>query len=811
VRKGRGATTTASTVANTLSAQADVRHAACVGSVEVLLARRLLRAGVLRTVLVVAVVGLAGGVAMIGAAGGRRASTAFTRFVEWSRPGDVATGGYGGDVPVGDRLHEVAALPSVTEWSRSETILAAGVEVGPGRVLGGARMTVVGIGTRSSGDWGRALVLKGAMPEARSTTQGVIDFQTAAELDLHVGDTVTVLAGERGDERIEIEIAAVIAYPSVFPTVAGWSSPALLLMPGFVQARPELLDPWAASLEMRLRDGLATLPELRAQLLELGLHDLDLPSTIDTARKGAGKITDLEAVGLWAAATVAAAVGAVVAYQLLRREATIAGAVAHTLAALGVRRRQVVRAALLRGTAIGGLAAVLATALALAASPLAPVGLSRMAEVDTGFHADLTVLVIGGAAIIVVTALAAGIAVAVAITPGRPSARSTPRVIGWVGAAAAVGTGLALGGSQERRSGRSVILVGAALAAAACVAVPVVAFGLGGVGDHPDRTGGVWDGFAHVDDPEMTDELGKHLRSVPEVDAVARGGWVPLASDDEFVFAVVLESGSGIEPALARGRIPAAYDEVALGAAALERLGVDVGDRVQLASPQSDDPKTFELTVVGEVIVTSTLFQTVAPDDGAMLPYAFVEESLGEAGWPYLVTFDEGIEPQEGMIAVEASAPEGVLSFAFARSERGDVLALETMETVAASLALVLLALLLLSVAHLVLVGTRRSHRQLAVLRAVGMTSRQMCVAGAVHGAVVAVVVVMLGYLLGAPAGAAAWRAIADSLVVVPTLDWWLAALLVGTFVTTALVVAVGALAALAVTRRSPAEMLRIE
>lgn len=775
------------------------------------LARRVLRASSGRTLLILLVLAAAGGAAMFGAAGGRRASTAFDRFVAWSQPAHVETGGYGGEVPIGERLHEVAALPSVAASTRTETILAAGVEVAPDRVLGGARMIVVGLDELDrTNERGRIHVVDGELPDLTSTTEGIIDFSTANTLDLAVGDDVRLHAGEDGDRLIDIEITAIVAHPSRFPTVAGWQFNALILMPGFLDAHPELVDPWASSLQIWLRDGPVAIDGLRAEIAELGLADLDLPGGIESVRSGANKITRLEALGLWAAAAVAGAVGIVLTYQLFRREAAASARTTVTLMALGLRRREVVQAAVLRGITLGGVAAALAIALAIAASPRAPLGLARLAEVDTGTHADLAVVGLGALAIVTVAAVASGWATASALALRPQTGTPRGRRLRARGPVIATAAGLARPGAEPGGT-RGLVVLGAVLTATACVAVPAVAFGLDGVVDRPARAGGVWDAFAHVDDPAKGDALGRALRAVPEVASASPGGWIPLSSGDQFVFATVYDPGHGIEPAVTRGRAPVAASEVALGEAAMERLGVGLGDTLELTTAEGERPTTYKLEVVGEVIVSSTLFQSHEPDDGIVLSFSFIESSIGEVGWPYLVTFEDGVDPEEGLDAIFAGVPDRLLDFAFARNARADLLAMRSVSTLASWLSALLAGLLVLSVGHLLLVGARAQRGQLAVLRTLGMTAGQIHRVGAAQGALLALVVLGPGLALGAPAGSFGWRAIADSLVVLPTLDWDLAVLVAGTGLLLAASIALGATSNIPVTRGQPATFLRAE
>jgi hypothetical protein len=92
-----------------------------------------------------------------------------------------------------------------------------------------------------------------------------------------------------------------------------------------------------------------------------------------------------------------------------------------TLRAIGVVPRQLTAAGLVRAALIGGVGAVLTVVLAVAASPVFPVGLAGIAELHAGIDADWTALLLGAGGVLVAT-------VGVAAWPrGRPGGRRRSR------------------------------------------------------------------------------------------------------------------------------------------------------------------------------------------------------------------------------------------------------------------------------------------------------------------------------------------------------------------------------------------------
>ena len=104
-----------------------------------------------------------------------------------------------------------------------------------------------------------------------------------------------------------------------------------------------------------------------------------------------------------------------------------------SLAALGMTRRQLLAAGLAEVAVPVAAGAVLAVVIAIAASPLTPIGPARLAEPHPGFSANVTLLGIGFAAIVVL------LLVRVAVTAWRQA--SVRAAIGSLGSAVAGGPG----------------------------------------------------------------------------------------------------------------------------------------------------------------------------------------------------------------------------------------------------------------------------------------------------------------------------------------------------------------------------------
>jgi hypothetical protein len=160
-----------------------------------------------------------------------------------------------------------------------------------------------------------------------------------------------------------------------------------------------------------------------------------------------------------------------------------------TLRALGMTRGQLVGVALIRAAVIGAGGAMVALAIAILLSPLAPIGLARRAELHPGTAVDLAVLVPGALAVVALVAACAAVAAwragrapATALGLAEPAgAKRSSRVAGALAAAglpptAVTGTRLAL----EPGQGRTAVPVRSAIAGAAAAVCAFAAVGVFG-------------------------------------------------------------------------------------------------------------------------------------------------------------------------------------------------------------------------------------------------------------------------------------------------------------------------------------------
>ena len=202
---------------------------------------------------------------------------------------------------------------------------------------------------------------------------------------------------------------------------------------------------------------------------------------LQIAAASAERGTQLAVVALLLFGALAALVTVLLAGQALARQVLLDEADLAILTGLGMSRAQIVAVAVLRAALAGMAGGVLAVAVAVAASPLMPVGLARQAEISPGISADALVLAAGFCAIVVLMA-ALGALSAWGVSrrgPGRGEAARRaggPRLAGLLARSPLpLTTVLGVRFGLTRGRGRTAVPVGTALAGAATAVLAVAA------------------------------------------------------------------------------------------------------------------------------------------------------------------------------------------------------------------------------------------------------------------------------------------------------------------------------------------------
>ena len=251
--------------------------------------------------------------------------------------------------------------------------------------------------------------------------------------------------------------------------------------------------------------------------------------------------------------------------------------------------------------------------------------------------------------------------------------------------------------------------------------------------------------------------------------------------------------------------MPTGPDEIALGGLTLAATGLRIGDHVEVTSSVvGADPTSA--SIVGVAVVNAT--DESSPGYGAVMSRRGLTRLAPEAG-ARLFLFDlAGGDDGAAALAELRSDPNLQVAGPVLQPAVRNVVRLRKLVLVLASIVAILAAA---SLAHALLASSRRNRGQLAILKSVGFTRRQIAAAVAAEATAIALPAAVVGVPLGLLVAHWGWGDITSGLglaspLVVPLLAL---ASVVLVLVALANVVAVGP--GWRAARVRPAEALRAE
>jgi hypothetical protein len=492
------------------------------------------------------------------------------------------------------------------------------------------------------------------------------------------------------------------------------------------------------------------------------------------ARARAPGVTALRFFGLAAgAATVALAL---LAALRVTRRARVDALVWRQLGASRWVRGGAVATAL-AGVMIAGVLGGLA--IGWAASALGPVGSAAVLERDS--RPDLpwdVVVLVGGAALVLLLAgvalIAASLVTSGDVEPG-PARSRLDRLTQGLHPASRLGVRAATTGASA-----GVVLVGGVVAVAAVTATAVFSANLATLLREPARYGWSYDaavlvgfGYGGSDDVAIARALDR-----PDVDRWGLAALPTVTIGRRTMAAVASRPGfDTIGAPVLRGRYPTRADEIAVGTQTLGELGVELRDRVTVSSYYGDR----DATIVGTVVLPALgAFESHRAESGrgALLSAAFFEDlvagaevaggmepgSLEATGLSSLVAVDLADGVDAGRFLADLGDRRtwdrnGFESLALASPIRPPALdEAATTRRVPLALGGLLAVAMVAGLALGVAVATRARRRELAILRALGCSARQLRRSVRWHALTVAVIAVLLGLPVGVAAGRAVTR-----------------------------------------------------
>jgi hypothetical protein len=783
-----------------------------------LLAKGELRSRLAGWLALVLVAGIGAGAVMTAAAGARRTDSAYRRFERAQ---------LGADVVVYPSFGSDFAAPPFEQVARQPQVLVAGrvfIYFAFEQVSVVSEEAPVGTGVD------RPKLLHGRLPRAANEANASFDYARRARL--HVGSTVPVHLVSGSDPSspivpVTLRVVGIEALPGEFPPQpdAFGGTNVLHVSPAtFAALRANNLQPLHETV-VRLRRGAADIPAFVNALHDLVGGRVQLNGIRSQQAADVQTSIHLQAVALWLVAGLLGVVTLAVLSQLLARQAMLDAVDHPTVGALGMTRAQVWTSGMIRAGALGVLAAVLGAGLAVALSPLTPIGVARVAEPHPGVMVDPLVLALGAASALVLILVAAAWPLwraaalhmrAAGIGRGdRPSrlarAAAGPALPPTLGA----GLRMALVTGSDRRA---IPVRSSLLAVATAVTAVVAAVTFAGSLDHLLATPRLygWNWEAHATTNGATGDADAMARSIAgdaNVVAFAAEDTPPMAIGSTEFDAIALRQMKGlIEPVVLEGRSPKGPDEVALGTATMRKVHAHVGStvtmRITAIAPQ---PAAFR--VVGRVVLpphggttrlgAGALFDISA--EARMIPAGVQPPALTEVA----IRFAPGVDPARGIAALERELGNDYAVNAPIRPV--DLVNFGRVQNLPLVLAGLLGLLGAATMAHTLMTSIRRRRRELSILKTLGFTPSQVRWAVAWQATAFVVAAIAIGLPLGAAVGRLVWSVFAHHLGAVSEPVTPILAIVIS--IVTAVVVAnlVAAVPAAVAGRMRPASALRTE
>jgi ABC-type antimicrobial peptide transport system permease subunit len=755
--------------------------------------------------------GLIGGVVLTAAAGARRTDTAYPRLLTWANASQVDVvpegTGFTGYYTALAKLPHIAAMTTLGVY---------------GMVLSPSNQTNVDVFSSPDGGYGvsvdRVKVLAGRPYDPKTPGQAMIGEQLASLEHLAPGGTLHLYGVPSNPDgapeyskaiTLTYRVTAIVVFDDeIVPTGTNNALPTALVSWPFAApaVAGELSDGDEAA--VRLQPGTSqTAFTSAAQTLAKRYPSTDgfiIPMPLADEVNATERAIRPEAIALAVFAGLAGLIALAVIGQLLARQLALDAAEFPILRALGVQRPALVTLSLARLAIVTVSGAIVAVAVAIAASPLMPIGPARLAEPDPGIEVNVAILGAGFAAI-------ALFPLAVLVPPAWRAARQARGPLGVAEPAAARqarpsrvaaalthagsvtgGTGVAM--AFEPGHGRTAVpvrsaLVGSVIAVAALAAAAVFGASLVGLVSTPHDYGENWQqevdfGFGTTSPTQVA----QVPSVIPAVSGYAAGNYGQLTVDGKIVPAVGLDQvrGGGYLTLLA-GRAPAAPGEIALGAQTLRAIGAHLGQTVTVTVNQGTTGgpgPARPMRVVGVAVLPAFSrgsFAATGLGTGAVVPAIVLSAGTreGTTGSPcspgglcynfFLLRYKPGTDlaAEAAMITKVLTAhgcPVGSCIVAPIADQRpGDIKNYASIRDTPLALAVVLAVLGVGTLAHMLLTGVRRRRRDLALLKTLGFTRRQVLGAVAWEASAFAAIALLIGLPLGVVAGRWAWAIFANA------------------------------------------------
>ncbi len=775
---------------------------------------------------IVVLIGLVGGLAMGAVAGARRTQSSFPeylRHVNADNLGVITAFDAPGvsNVPYNAGLvAKIARLPLVKQVG-DFTIVDPDTTPLDGHEIhlapGGSPPNIGGSFDGQFSKVDRVTLKSGRLADPRRADEVVMDAGAAQAFGMHIGSVLPVgfytnsqqspgLQPAPGTKlpvphvKIDLKLVGIVVFPSqvVEDEVDAHSDTWMLLTPALMHELvpccafvTETLMPIvggnrnAAIVQKQI---IGTDPQLKQ--FNGGGSDM---TAVEEAK--AERAVEPESIALAVFGAIAAIAALLLASQLIGRQIRFGTDERAVMRALGARPATTVGDGLFGVLGAVGLGSLFAAAVAVAISPFALLGpVRRVEHVSIGF--DWTVLGAGLAGLIVVLgAVAAFVAYRqaphrIAHRPER--ARSRGSRLGRAAAEAGLPTSAVTGVrfALDPGAGRNAVPVRSAIVGAVLAVVVVtstVTFGssLHALVTRPALYGWNWNyqllsGFGGQEDmPEKeVATLLDHDRYVSSWSGIYFAG---ALIDGQRVPVIGTNPGAPVAPPLLSGHGFDKPDEVVLGASTLAALNKHVGDTVVVSSGASG--KSATLRIVGTATMPAIGANGNHPTmgTGALLDERLIplgqrnrQQSAIPGPQAVLLRINKTAAPTAALHSLDAivntlnKSPDGPISGVTTVLRPAEIVNYRSTGSTPALLGAALAVGALTALALTLAASVRRRRRELALLKTLGFTRRQLAAVVAWQSTIAVAIGVVVGVPVGIVVGRTLWNLFARQIHAVP-------------------------------------------
>jgi hypothetical protein len=780
---------------------------------------------------IVLLVGVIGGLAMAAVTGARRSQSAFPDFLASSHASDLQlqifnpaspSGGLGGP----DLTSQFARLPLVQHVASSPGLVIVPLRA-DGRPVAAtaANQNINFVGSRGGEYFSqdRLPVAEGRLAVPSRSDEFVASSEVARLGHWHVGDRVSFGAYTVGQvEQTNGNFLTLRPATRFRATLVG-----LVVLPGQlvrddvdrftygVLVTPSLTErlrasggfpTYALKLEHGDRDVPAVETEIIHSLSNGSFYNFHLTSV---AEGQVERATRPEAIALGVFGIIAGLAALLLGGQAVARALRADRESMAVLRSLGERPVAVLSDAALGPLGAVVVGAVVAVVVAVAFSPLAPLGPAGVVAPSSGITFDWTVLALG------FLVLCVGLGTLTLVVAARQRAdasgrRSAPR--GRRSRVARLATGLnlsepavtglrfAFGGGDDIAAtpARSTVL---AAVVAVAIVVATVTFGssLTNLDTHPALYGWNWDyALAPVgNNSNVPPVAGRLLDHDADVAAWTDYQFANFELDRQTVPVLISHARAALSPPILEGRPLEADDEIVLGAATLTRLHKRVGDTVAISYGAPHNAPVFipptRLKIVGAATLPTignggnlhTSMGTGAVVsvgiEPAALQQAIAQPDPNDNGPAIdVVRLKPTTSPAAGLASLRhvAAAATRVMDadpnsgggavHVLTVQRPAEIINYQSSGATPVIVAVVLAAGAAVALALTLVAGVRHHRRELALLKTLGYTRRQLASAVGWQASATALVGVVIGVPVGIAAGRVLWDLFARSIDAVP-------------------------------------------